>query len=99
MRLCREDGSYLQTAGGGGGLLLEHRDASTGRHARAYQHSPVVPFGDGTELCFSAGRISLRANEWFTLAQVVEVFTTYLDDAGFPDFVRWRELSDAFEPR
>lgn len=90
--LSRDDGSYLQTAGSPGGLLLEKRDAD-GRQFRAFQNPPVVAFEDGTELVFSAGRIKLAASEWFQMRQVVAVFQAFALRAPEPDYLRWRDIN------
>jgi hypothetical protein len=87
-------GNYLQAAGGGGGLLLERCDASAERHYRGYQVKPVVPFEDGTTLTFSAGVVQLKADEWFTLAQVIDVFCAYVASGTCPRYVLWRDITD-----
>lgn len=87
-------GDYLQTAGSPAGLLLEKRVAETGRHYRAFQARPVVPFEDGTELSFSGGRIRLQAGEWFQLKQVVEVFTAFLLELEEPAYLQWRDFTE-----
>lgn len=92
--LTNDHGDYVQAAGGGG-CLLERREATTGRHFRAFQEQPVVPFEDGTTLHFSAGAISLRSDEWFRLGQVVEVFADFLDGTC-PGYVEWREVTEVF---
>ena len=90
--LTASGGSYLQVAGSPGGMLLEQRD-SAGQHYRAFQPAPVVPFADGTELAFSAGRIPLRANEWFKLSQIVEILGRFLEEKPLPASVSWRNIS------
>lgn len=91
--LTAENGDYLQTAGGPGGLLVEKRIKASGRHFRAFQPAPVVPFEDGTELVFSAGRVKLNANEWFALKQVIEVFSTFLRGTAEPSYLSWRDIT------
>lgn len=92
--LQRDDGTYLQMAGSPGGLVLEKREAPSGQHFRAYQDQPVVPFEDGTELVFAASRIRLRAVEWFTLQQVVDIAVAFAAQRAEPEFVRWRDITD-----
>jgi hypothetical protein len=94
--LTADDGVYLQTAGGPGGLLLEKHTPALGRHFRAFQTPAVVPFPDETELVFSAGRIKLQSGEWFQLRQVVEVFESFLLGKDTPPFVQWRDVSEMF---
>lgn len=92
--LTNDNGDYLQAAGSGGGCLLERRDAADGHQFRAYQDEPVVPFEDGTELCFSGGRIPLQSREWFRLTQVVEVFIAFNEGKPLPEYVRWRDITE-----
>ena len=87
------DRDYLQVAGGGGGMLLERHEGETGSHFRAYQSKPVVPFEDGTVLVFGGGEITLDANEWFSLDQVVEAFTHFANDGTWPPYIHWREIT------
>ncbi len=90
-------GSFIQVAGGGVGCLLEKRDAQAGIHYRAWQEKPIVPFENGTELCFSGGRVALKANEWFNIGQVIEVFTTFLRNEKDPSFIRWRDITKSLQ--
>lgn len=92
--LTNDAGDYLQVAGGGGGCLLERRDAVSGRHFRGYQTQPVVPFEDGTELCFSGGRIPLQAREWFRVKQAIEVFVAFNEARPLPEYVQWRDITE-----
>lgn len=93
--LSGPDGSYLQVAGGPGLFLLEYHDSS-GQHHRAMQEVARVPFPNGTVLQFSAGSITMDANEWFVRDQVVQVFSAFTAQAPWPSFVHWRPLSAAF---
>jgi hypothetical protein len=86
-------GNYVQVGGSPAGMVLEKRDAATGRQYRAFQDAAVVPFPDGTRLAFSGMAIELAANEWFLLPQVVAVFEAFLEGRAEPDFVRWRDIS------
>lgn len=87
------DGTYLQTAGSPAGLVLERREGSSDSHFRAFQSPPVVPFEDGTELVFTAGRIALRTGEWFQLRQVIEIFAAFVEHRALPAYVQWRDLT------
>ncbi len=83
--------AYYQVAGGGGGMLVEKR--IDGRQFRAFQAEPVVPFEDGTLLRVGGGRIRLRRDEWFTLAQVIELLSRVTDGADEPGWVLWRDIT------
>lgn len=93
--LTSEGGSYLQVAGGGVGCLLERRDASSGRHFRAYHDAPSKVFPDGTLLVFSGGKMPLKADEWFSARVVVETFLAFLAGSPLPESIRWREVTDS----
>ena len=67
--------------------------STSGKHFRAFQDEPVVPFADETELRFTAGTVKLMRREWFKLAQEVETFVAFSIGASFPDYVRWRDVS------
>jgi hypothetical protein len=92
--LMMADGSYVQVAGGGVGCLLERRDIASGKHYRASQDPPVVPFDDGAPLSFRGGSIPLRRGEWFRIEQVIEVFLAFSAGEPLPDYIVWRDISD-----
>ncbi|MEM6730220.1 MAG: hypothetical protein AAF658_01620, partial [Myxococcota bacterium] len=81
--ITRETGEYLQVAGGAAGAFLEHRVG--GKHYRAFQRDPVVPFEDGTKLEFTAGVVALNRNEWFQMKQVCEAFVAFAEGSPLPD--------------
>ncbi len=85
-------GNYLQIEGGKTFFLFEKRECSTGKHFRAYQQNPVVPFEDDTELCFSGGSIRLKRNEWFRREQVEETFISFSKGQELPIFISWTEI-------
>ena len=96
--LTRDDGSYVQVAGGKVTCMLEKRDMASGKHYRAHQDSPSTPFPDGTILSFSGGDISIKNDEWFNIDQVVEVFTAFLRNQDMPKFVKWRDVTSSRVP-
>jgi hypothetical protein len=77
-------------------MLLERRLG--GRHYRGYQELSVVPFEDGTQLCFAGNRISLRRDEWFTREQVIACWQGIVEGAGEPEWVRWRDITELLYP-
>jgi hypothetical protein len=87
--LTREDGSYVQVAGGPGLFLLECNDAA-GR-CRAFQANPVAPHSDGTTLECSAGSIPMKQADWFLRHQVAEIFFAFSTGSPWPAYVQWRE--------
>lgn len=93
--LTDSTGNFLQIAGGPGLFLLERRE-DTGKHFRAAQKTPVVPFEDGTILSFSAGKLTLARNEWFLINQVVEILDAFVQDRAFPEALDWTALGDDY---
>lgn len=91
--LTREDGDYVQVAGGGVGCMIERREASTGRHFRAFRDRQHPVFSDGTILSFGGGKIPLQSDEWFNIADVQDVFLTFLTGLEFPEAIKWRDMS------
>jgi hypothetical protein len=89
------DGSYLQVAGGPGLFLLEHRQAD-GKHYRAFQEKPIVPFPDGTLFPTSAGTFTMQGSDWFLLDQVVSAFSAFGASEALPEKIQWRELSQNY---
>lgn len=88
-------GGYLQVAGGGVTCMMERRDARTQRQERAFRDRTSEVFVDGTRLVFGAGRIPLRADEWFTAEEVAAVFVRFLRSEPLPEEVRWRDISES----
>ena len=91
--LTREDGSYVQVAGGPGLFLLEYKDAAGQR--RAFQANPVAPHPDGTTLECSAGSIPMKQADWFLRDQVAEIFLAFSAGHPWPAYVQWRESQNA----
>ena len=91
--LIDRNGDYLQVAGGRVTCMLEKHDATTRRHFRAYRDEKIRTFSDGTELVFGAGRIALRADEWFTSSMIEEAFLAFLCGTDLPIAIRWREVT------
>jgi hypothetical protein len=91
--LTRSDGDYVQVAGGGVSCMLERCEAATARHFRAYSDRTHPVFADGTIFSFGGGEIPLKADEWFNITDVEEIFLAFLTGVEFPTFVKWRDIS------
>lgn len=91
--LTRVDGDYVQVAGGGVGCMIERREASNGRHFRAFRDRQHPVFSDGTILSFGGGEIPLQSDEWFNITDVQDLFLTFLHGLEFPDGIKWRDMS------
>ncbi len=94
--LTDESGNYLQVAGGGVTCMIERRDASNGRHYRAFQDKQSAVFADNTALVFSGGEVKLASNEWFTSQDVEDVFLAFLRGEQLPSRIKWRDITDLF---
>ncbi|HEX7694334.1 MAG TPA: hypothetical protein VF409_07580 [Sphingomonas sp.] len=93
LSLTREDGSYVQAAGGRPWCVVEYRDVPNRQHLRAYQHTPQPKYKDGAKIRTGAGDIALRHDEWFLLKDAAEIFVAFLRGQPFPDRVQWRPLT------
>jgi len=91
--LTDSKGNYIQVAGGGVTCMLERRDVIAGRHYRAYSEVSSRVFPDGTLLVFGGGKVSLRADEWFSAEIAVEAFLAFLNGQEFPVSIRWRDIT------
>lgn len=88
--LTREDGSYVQVAGGRSTCMVERFDSATVKRERAFHDKPHPFFPDGTQLVFAAGTLTLKSDEWFLADAVVEIFLCFKDGRQYPDAVSWR---------
>jgi len=92
--LADDDGSYVQVGGSGMSCCLEWRDMKRGRHFRAFQQPPVVPWPGITILRVSGGDVHLRQEEYYRIPQVTEAFLAFFHHQPFPDYVQWRDITD-----
>ncbi len=88
--LTREDGSYIQVAGGRSTCMVERFDPASGKRERAFHDKPHPFFTDGTQLVFAAGTLTLKSDEWFAADAVVEMFLCFKDARRYPTAVSWR---------
>ena len=88
--LTKEDGSYLQVAGGGISCLLEFYRADLRERHRAYGDVVNKACPDGTILVCGSGNISMQSDEWLRSELVADVFCAFLQDADFLAYVHWR---------
>jgi hypothetical protein len=92
--LIDDEGSYVQVGGSGMTCCLEWRDLKRGRHFRAHQNPPVVPWSGITRLPVSGGDVSLRQEEYFRIQQVTEAFLAFFHHQPFPAYIQWRDITD-----
>ncbi|MCC6788880.1 MAG: hypothetical protein IT547_13690 [Hyphomonadaceae bacterium] len=94
--LVDDQGSYVQAAGNRPWCVVERRQLAPLSHFRAFQHTPVIKYADGTTLNTGAGDITLQHDEWFLLQDAVEIFLAFLRDEPFPVQVQWRSMNEMF---
>ncbi|MFL9858838.1 hypothetical protein PQR72_24420 [Paraburkholderia madseniana] len=86
------EGNYVQVGGGGVTCLVERYLAASKERQRAFHDEPSPVRPDGTLLVFSAGKIALKADEWFMASEVEEIFLAFLTGAELPSYVQWRTV-------
>lgn len=91
-----EAGNYLQVAGGGVTCMLEMRNATAGRHYRAYKDVDRAIHPDGTLLVFGGGEVPLKADEWFAAPMVADAFVSFLKGDKPPNWIKWRDVTHLF---
>lgn len=87
--LSKSDQEYIQMMGGGVSSCVEWR--TKGRQYRAYKQSPHVAW---TETTLMHGSNKVETNEHLLLDEVIELFKCYLKEENFPEWVRWRDMTD-----
>lgn len=90
--LSKEDGSYIQVAGGGVTCVLELRDAKKNIQERAYLLQSRVPFSGEQTLVFGGGKITMDPNEILFIGDVIEVFKSFFYNKPFPENIHWKKL-------
>ena len=97
--LIDDDQSYVQVGGSGMTCCLEWRDMKRGKHFRAFQQPPVVPWQGSTLLPISDGDIALRQEEYFRIQQVTDAFLAFFHHKPFPAYIQWRDITDELSAR
>lgn len=90
--LSKEDGSYIQVAGGGVTCVVEIRDANKNIQERAYLLQSRVPFSGEQTLVFGGGKIIMEPNEILFIEDVIEVFKSFFYKKPFPKNIYWKKI-------
>jgi hypothetical protein len=91
--LTRQDGPYLQVAGGGVTCVLEMRDPQASKHWRAHLGQAKVPFEGEQTLMFGGGNLTIWPDEVLFIDDVVAVFRAFFDGEALPKEIKWRDIS------
>lgn len=95
--LTKEDGSYLQIAGGGVTCVLEMHEMPGGKHWRAYLDKPKVPFEGQQKMMFGGGEITMEADEILFIDDAITIFKCFFDETMDLCGVGWRDMSHLLE--
>ncbi len=90
--LTDAQGNHVQVAGGGITCMVEMREIEGGKHYRAFLMESRKGCPDGTLLVFGGGTLSLKADEWLTSDQALEILLAFLAGQELPKNVFWREV-------
>lgn len=94
--LTKQDGSYVQVAGGRVTCVLEMRDRNGSQHWRAHLTESKVPFKGQQTLMFGGGHMTMEPDEVLFIDDVIAVFRAFFESAPLPDEVKWRDMSSLF---
>lgn len=91
--LTRQDGSYVQVAGGKKKYLIEKRDFGNNKHYRACFEMPETASGQKQVIECGAGRIAVLANEVFSIEDVISVWRSFFEGEPFPSNIQWKDMT------
>ena len=81
--LTRQDGSYVQVAGGKKKCLIEMRDFGDKKHYRASFAMAETALGQEQVIECGAGHITVLANEVFSIEDVISVWRSFFQGIPF----------------
>ena len=94
--LSKENGEYIQVAGGRVTWVLEHRTAQ-GVQSRAFLSSPRTAMRGGLTMSFAKGNIvAFTPEECLFIDDVVLAFHSFINDEPFPGHIYWRTLDENY---
>ena len=94
--LAREDGTYIQVAGGRVTCALELRMQPDNRHFRAYLVESKTRSKSQQTLMFGGGHLQLEYDEILFIDDVVVAFRAFFSSEPFPSEMKWRDVSKMF---
>jgi len=92
--LTRQDGSYIQVAGGKENCLIEKRDFADNKHYRASFAKPEPTSNDQQIIECGAGQITVRTNEVFSVNDVICVWRSFFHGEPFPTDIMWKDMTE-----
>lgn len=95
--LTREDGTYLQVAGGRVTCALEMRVQPDHKHFRAYLETPRARSRDQQILMFGGGHVQMKYDEVLFIDDVLVAFKAFFDSEPFPGNIKWRDMSEVLK--
>lgn len=94
--LTRQDGSYVQVAGGKHQCVVEKRDVSDNTHWRAYHSETCSPSDAEHILSFGGGQMTMAKEEIFSIDEVISVWRAFFEASSFPPGMEWRDMTEMF---
>lgn len=94
--LTRQDGSYIQVAGGGEKCFIEKRDVIENTHWRAYLAKTFDTPSDLEPFEFGSGQIEIASNEIFSIDAVISIWRAFFNSEPYPEETMWRDMTDMF---
>lgn len=95
--LTKEDGSYLQVAGGRVTCVLEYRVPSDQKHLRAYLATPKVSYEGTQTLMFGGGHMNMEPDEMLFIDDVIAAFKAFFNAESLPENLLWRDMPGMFD--
>ncbi|WP_122521467.1 hypothetical protein [Pannonibacter phragmitetus] len=92
--LTKEDGSYVQVAGGRLTCVVEQRSAGAGKQMRARYERAKVPYEVSQTLVFGGGKLEAEPEELLFIEDVILIFKAFWEGSTGPETVAWRDMSE-----
>lgn len=92
--LTKEDGSYVQVAGGRLTCVVEQRFAGTGKQMRARYERAKVPYEGKQTLVFGGGKLEAEPEEILFIEDVILIFKAFWEGSANSDIIAWRDMSE-----
>ncbi|MCR8826526.1 hypothetical protein [Pseudosulfitobacter koreensis] len=92
--LTRQDGSYVQVAGGKQKCLIEKREVTSNTHWRGHRTMAASDSAVQHVLIFGAGQMTLTDDEVFTIDDVIPIWRSFFEEEPFALDIGWRDVTD-----
>ncbi|WP_413208408.1 hypothetical protein [Rhodospirillum sp. A1_3_36] len=91
--LSKDNGSYVQVAGGRVTCVVEMRDGERKNHFRAHLEEKKVPFDERLTIAFGGGKLTVDLDEILFIEDVIKIFKAFFEDGAMPNEIKWRDIS------